>query len=639
MTKSSHSPLKAASAALFFCPFFPVFLSLPKANKRFFDNFFANCHYLCITAESNPRENPARIRKYSPSKKPKTKGNSIMYESTIVVRVEKKKMSQLKYTWEHNERINPKNTLDLIPELSKYNVLLKECPYESYRDFINAQFDSGRISRRGIGKGSYVCDEIVVNIRSEYTLVNGNFDFSRYLYAVAYDFAKKFYGDENIITAVIHTDEGDFLASFEKGKLVLNIHLHILAIPVVERELAPSERTDGGPSTELVIDHDGKWSTLQNYDEKMNLLPEDQRTVVSKVKPYIVLQDKFAPYMRSHGFLGVVRGEKGNMVEALKRYRSKIFFERRYLLTLQHLRMEEELKYEVINTERLKFDNIMSCFEKTESGYVIAEKDMPAVVEAIEAGVTSCRVIDDCRSLQAENARLTNVVNSLQGELEKAKDKLATFVEAVKQLPANIAMLVGKAVEKVKNKKASKIQSEESRNANAQTDGIYRESEELYKKSVDPNDLGHCVGEANMTELEKRYGPDAPDHANAFTKDAHKNNDYGYLSRFDPVKELKHPDTETGPDFVPTDKLFDASVVNLLKNSDSTPDSVLEALDNFINSDFASTSTFETSNDSRNVPTIPETAENVETDGYFDCFDPYGYDESDEFEQGDDLER
>ena len=115
---------------------------------------------------------------------------------------------------------------------------------------------------------------------------------------------------------------------------------------------------------------------------------------------------------------------------------------------------------------------------------------------------------------------------------------------------------------------------------------------------------------------------------------------YGYLSRFDPAKELKHPDTETGPDFVPTDKLFDASAVDLLKNSDSTPDAVLEALYNFIKSDFASASAFETSNDSRDVPTIPETAENIETDDCFEYFDPYyGYGESDEFEQGDDLER
>ncbi len=70
---SKYHTLKSRLCGFIFCLFYPAFLSIPKANKRFFDNFFANCHYLPGRDVPNPRANSVRISETPTHKKPKTK--------------------------------------------------------------------------------------------------------------------------------------------------------------------------------------------------------------------------------------------------------------------------------------------------------------------------------------------------------------------------------------------------------------------------------------------------------------------------------------------------------------------------------------------------------------------------------------
>ena len=52
----------------------------------------------------------------------------------------------------------------------------------------------------------------------------------------------KFFGADNVISAVMHADEINVAATEELGKEVYHYHLHAMVLPVVEKEILWSKR-------------------------------------------------------------------------------------------------------------------------------------------------------------------------------------------------------------------------------------------------------------------------------------------------------------------------------------------------------------------------------------------------------------
>ncbi|MEI3240519.1 MAG: plasmid recombination protein [Lachnospiraceae bacterium] len=67
--------------------------------------------------------------------------------------------------------------------------------------------------------------------------------YARQFYEEAYRFGCEIYGEDNIVSAVMHADEINKAVSEELGKPVYHYHLHIVAIPTVRKEILWSKRS------------------------------------------------------------------------------------------------------------------------------------------------------------------------------------------------------------------------------------------------------------------------------------------------------------------------------------------------------------------------------------------------------------
>lgn len=81
-------------------------------------------------------------------------------------------------------------------------------------------------------------------------------------------------GTENILTAVLHADELNTALTEEFGKKFYHYHLHVIAIPVVQKEIKYSKRCKDkslvGKTKEVInqVSHSKKWKSEQAVDEK-----------------------------------------------------------------------------------------------------------------------------------------------------------------------------------------------------------------------------------------------------------------------------------------------------------------------------------------------------------------------------------
>lgn len=132
------------------------------------------------------------------------------------------------------------------------------------------------------------------------------------------------YGEENIVSAVMHADEINKAVSEQMGKPVYHYHLHIVAIPTVRKEIRWSKRCKDealrGTVKEVInqVSHSKKWKN------NVPVLDENGKQEVNKYgkpvfrKSYSVLQDQLFEHMTAAGFTGFERGELGSTAEHLE---------------------------------------------------------------------------------------------------------------------------------------------------------------------------------------------------------------------------------------------------------------------------------------------------------------------------------
>lgn len=121
------------------------------------------------------------------------------------------------------------------------NVHFKACNC-SYNDRLKELVDSGKVSFRGLKAEAKVYDEIIFDVNTEYFANRGGYEFAKKFYEAAFHFAEKEMGADNIISAVMHADELNMAVSDNYGCDVYHYHLHIVALPVVKKEIKWSKR-------------------------------------------------------------------------------------------------------------------------------------------------------------------------------------------------------------------------------------------------------------------------------------------------------------------------------------------------------------------------------------------------------------
>ena len=222
----------------------------------------------------------------------------------------------------HNERKNANySNMNVDLEQTENNVHYKTCN-TTYNERLKELVDTGKVSLRGLKDNANIFDELILDINSDYFKKHGGYDFAKRFYEEAYHFAEKEYGTDNIISAVMHADEQIIALTEEYGKPIYHYHLHVIALPVVKKEIKYSKRTKDKSlvgkvkETIMQVSHSKKWKSQKALDIEGNEILDDKGKTIL-IKSYSLLQDRFYKYMSDNGFKDFIRGEKGSTSEHL----------------------------------------------------------------------------------------------------------------------------------------------------------------------------------------------------------------------------------------------------------------------------------------------------------------------------------
>jgi len=223
----------------------------------------------------------------------------------------------------HNERKNEGyQNEDIIRERAKYNVHFKQAE-DGYERTFDALLARGVISTRGLGKDPFIVDELVFDVNSTYFELNGGYAYAQAFFEEAYRCAvDEVGGEEYVLSAVMHADERNRALSDQLGRDVFHYHLHVVYIPVVDKEIYYKKNNKdpelAGKLREVIkqVSHSKKWPKHKQLDENGEVKRNDKGKAIL-VNAYSLLQDHFHDHMKEAGFLGFERGERGSTAEHL----------------------------------------------------------------------------------------------------------------------------------------------------------------------------------------------------------------------------------------------------------------------------------------------------------------------------------
>lgn len=226
-------------------------------------------------------------------------------------------------TQRHNEREKESYTNpDIVLERSAFNIHFKT-PANNYEK-IFAQMESDKvISTRGLKDDANLYGELILDVNSAYFHNHGGYEFAKQFYADAYRAAVEIVGGEQyILSAVMHADERNRAMSEALGQDIFHYHMHVVYVPVVEKQVLWSKRCKDPAlvgtvkDTVMQVSSSKKWLSKPALDEDGNPIMQKSGKPVLR-KSYSVLQDDFFNLMHEAGYDNVERGERGSSEEHL----------------------------------------------------------------------------------------------------------------------------------------------------------------------------------------------------------------------------------------------------------------------------------------------------------------------------------
>ena len=226
-------------------------------------------------------------------------------------------------TQQHNEREKDSyRNPDIIPQRAAWNVHFKK-PTASYTDLFAQLEAAGTISTRGLKPDATHYCELVFDVNSAYFDNHGGYEFAKQFYEDAYKAAVQIVGGEQyILSAVMHADEINRAMTEALGREVYHYHLHVVYVPVVEKQILWSKRCKDKAlvgtvkETVMQVSRSKKWASKPLLDDDGKPVLQKNGKPVLK-KSYSVLQDDFFNYMRNAGYTDVERGKRGSTEEHL----------------------------------------------------------------------------------------------------------------------------------------------------------------------------------------------------------------------------------------------------------------------------------------------------------------------------------
>ena len=360
-----------------------------------------------------------------------------------VARVETYTRASVVKAERHNERKNKSySNMNVDLTQTSKNVHYKKCK-NTYNEKLKEMIDDGEISLRGLKDNAKVFDEIIFDINSDYFEQNGGYEFAKVFYEKAFHFAEREMGTDNIISAVMHADELNTALSEKYGKPIYHYHLHVIAIPVVEKEIKWSKRCKDksliGTTKKIInqVSHSKKWKSEQLTDNLGNPV-YDENGKAKLVKSYSLLQDRFFQYMSDSGYRGFIRGIKGSTKEHLSDLEFKIKKETEKLEKITNSVDEKQSNFDNYMQYDKKVEDISNLGKpkKFSKKIELEPKDYETLTQYAKKGIVADKEIYE-RDTKIENLR--NTVNRWIEKYDGLVEKTKEYFHAIKLAPQKVA--------------------------------------------------------------------------------------------------------------------------------------------------------------------------------------------------------
>ena len=375
------------------------------------------------SAEVHPRS-PARLLLSKERKKPMARNDGI--DRTFARNQDLPTLDDVAKVQEHNEREKDSySNQDIDTTQTHRNVHFKK-PTDSYAAMFDQMIADGVISTRGLKADAVKYGELLFDVNSAYFHNHGGYEYAKQFYADAYKAAVEIVGGEQyILSAVMHADERNRAMSEALGEDVYHYHLHVVYIPVVEKQILWSKRCKDESlrgtvkKTITQVSRSKKWESKPVLDENGNPMLNAKGKKILK-SSYSVLQDDFFNFMRAAGYTDVERGERGSTEEHLTVTQFKVQAEQQRLeaVTGQVTQAEQSLADAKAATEKQK-KKLEALKKETQAAKSVAmtahEIESMGKKNPITGNVTM--TADECRTLK------DYAVSSFAEKSEKLKYK------------------------------------------------------------------------------------------------------------------------------------------------------------------------------------------------------------------------
>ncbi len=327
--------------------------------------------------------------------------------------------------------------------------------------------EKGTISTRGLKPDADVFAEMVFDVNTMYFYEHGGYDYAKDFFVEAYKMAVKEVGSEQyILSAIMHADERNKSLSEELGRDVYHYHLHVVYIPVVEKEIKWTKRCKDkelvGTVKEVIqqVSHSKKWASVKAVDENGKLIRDEKgRTVL--IPSYSLLQDRFFEHMKQAGFKDFERGVRGSTTQHLSVLDYKIQQDNEKLARIEKQveDQQEELtavskKLTVALQTGKKFHELDELGQKKAFGKItLAEQDYEEVISLAKEGVLSRGKIE---SLKRQLREVTNQLWELEDKFTKLFMSTRDYTEAMRLAPQRVKEVFSKIFQKEKEERERK---------------------------------------------------------------------------------------------------------------------------------------------------------------------------------------
>lgn len=359
-----------------------------------------------------------------------------------VARVETRTRDSIGKYERHNERKNEHyGNMNVDLSRTPMNVHFKSCGDMTYNEALDKLVADGKVSLRGLKKDAKIFDEMILDVNTDYFETHGGYEYAKRFYAEAYQFAVNVYGEGNILSAVMHADEVNLALSERYGEPIYHYHMHIVALPVVEKQVLWTKRCKNPELVGTVkavvqqVSHSKKWKSPQAVDEQGKPVYDEKGKAVL-VPTYSILQDEFFEHMQAAGFTDFARGERGSTAENQSSLQYQIDRDKERLAQIQEKIASADMELSTILPVRASAEIIDAMGKKTFTGKVqMSAEDYGYLSNLAKECLVNRRTV---QILESNNRFLSDKVQTLKAELVELREKCKPYLEALKAAPKKV---------------------------------------------------------------------------------------------------------------------------------------------------------------------------------------------------------